>query len=157
MAYEPCPKCGKEKHQLNACKHCGFTRSSQSKNAERSSIPKKRKVQIRTAKPAKKPKTVSIPKRKARKKQRHGPARLQGVTVKLISQRGTKLQGKYSCCSCGANVDNPTRYAESNVGPVVLCASCKSRIRRESFPPKDYDALDLAETGGLFEGNRRRH
>lgn len=77
--------------------------------------------------------------------------------IRLISKRGMKLPGRHSCTNCSKIVNNPTRYAKSNKGPVILCAPCKSEIRRRSFPLKKRDALDFAVSGGRFEGNRRRH
>jgi hypothetical protein len=175
MAYEQCPRCGKEKHQLNACRHCGFSRRTESGILRARALPEKAKsVEKPDALKAGKKPTLHVDagtikqrskskfsgKSTRRRRGREKPevvGRVQGETVKLLSHRGKTLQGSFPCCSCGRVVNNPTRYSQSNVGPVTLCASCKSRIRRESFPQKEYDALDLAETGGFFEGNRRRH
>jgi hypothetical protein len=175
MAYEKCPKCGKEKHQLNACTNCGFSRRALTPIPQAPVSPVNPKsVENPDAPTARKKQTVRLDagtiKQRSRKKfsgkstrgrsRREKPGvvgRLQGVTVTLLSRRGTTLEGNFPCCSCGKVVSNPTRYSQSNVGPVTLCAACKSRIRSESFPQKEHDALDLAETGGFFEGNRRRH
>lgn len=77
--------------------------------------------------------------------------------IVLYSKRGMKLPGRHACTNCTKTVDNPTRYAESNKGVVILCAACKSRIRAHSFPKDKQDALDYAHTGGRFEGDRRKH
>ena len=77
--------------------------------------------------------------------------------IELISKRGTVIKGNHSCSSCYSVVFNPTRYAKSNKGIVILCASCKNKIRSYCFPPEKTDALDYATTGGSFEGNRRKH
>lgn len=89
------------------------------------------------------------PKPKKKKKKKKG--------IRLISKRGMKVSGRHSCTNCNKIIDNPTRYAESNIGPVILCAPCKSKIRLRSFPSEKRDALDFATTGGGFEGNRRKH
>lgn len=77
--------------------------------------------------------------------------------LRLISKRGTTLKGSFACSSCKRQVYNPTRYAESTRGPVILCAECKSRIRSRSFRAKRPDALDIAFRGGGFEGARKKH
>ena len=78
-------------------------------------------------------------------------------SVKLISKRGTRLVGDHICSNCRIKTSNPTRYAQSNIGEVVLCGRCKPRVRNRSFESKKIDALDIATTGGGFETNRRRH
>ncbi len=153
MAYEDCPKCGSRKHQLNACKQCGYTRSGESnrKTQKRSSLNENKatKVNVTAGTQTK----TGIKKHKKRKNK----ARNKKTRIILISKRGTRIVGRYACTNCGKEVDNATRYVKSNRGVVVLCASCKAKIRCNSFPQKKIDALDYATTGGGFESNRRRY
>jgi DNA-directed RNA polymerase subunit RPC12/RpoP len=152
MGREACPKCGTEKHQLMACPNCGFQRNRIYKH-QQTSLKRSESTELpadepKTKKPVKQiRKSLSKPNKK--KKQKEG--------IYLISKRGVTLKGRYACTNCNKTVDNPTRYAESNKGPVILCASCKSKIRLRSFPPEKRDALDFATTGGRFEGNRSKH
>lgn len=77
--------------------------------------------------------------------------------IELITKRGSTSYGVYTCSSCKKRVHNPTKYAKSTIGTVYLCAPCKDRIRFRSFGQKRSDALDIAVSGGAFEGSRRRH
>lgn len=93
---------------------------------------------------------------KPRKKSKKGK-RKKRKAINLISKRGKVLHGRHQCNNCNKIVDNPTRYAESNKGPVILCAICKTHVRKRVFKQEPRDALDYATTGGRFEGNRRKH
>ncbi len=104
------------------------------------------------------------PARRSKKKRRKHPgvrrSQEKKTRIRLISKRGKKLTGRHQCANCEKFTHNPVRYAESNIGPVILCASCKTRLRKQSFPDdfKKIDALDRAQTGGnSFEGNKRSH
>jgi len=46
MAYEKCPKCGGRKHQLGACRECGYTRRS---NIKKTKSNKKQKYRVHKA------------------------------------------------------------------------------------------------------------
>lgn len=186
MAYETCPDCGTQKHQLMACPKCGFQRnkmfsyqgheSSSSSSAPSEPLPatpnpiSDAQPPVSNASSGSQPEvTVTCPRCPARVKKAnlhkhisefhgaHRKGRKEKRGIRLISKRGTILKGRYTCSNCGSTVDNPTRYTESNRGSVILCASCKSAIRLRSFPKDPKDALDFARTGGRFEGNRRRH
>jgi hypothetical protein len=75
--------------------------------------------------------------------------------------RGSKVEGKHECGRCNKAVHNLHRYAKSSIGPVILCASCKTPLIRKAKAKLNKitktDALGYASTGGRFEGNRSKH
>ena len=83
----------------------------------------------------------------------------------LVSRTGTVQKGLQVCSNCEANVAGTTRYAKSNQGPVLICASCKQKVlsrsgllvRKKAYKPRGKsDAMYRATTGGRFETNRRK-
>jgi len=74
----------------------------------------------------------------------------------LISKRGTRLTKKTKCDECLTTHGTIWHYSQSSRGPVNLCAKCKE-IAQSRSAANSIDALDLAHTGGSFEGNRRKH
>ena len=153
MAYEFCPKCGARKHQLNACKQCTYTRSGAIDRKHKKHSTSK---EIKTAK-VNETTSIQVKPGTKRKKNRKKKAYNKKKKIILVSRRGARVAGRHVCTNCVKIVDNPTRYAKSNRGAVVLCSICKAKIRNYSFPQEKRDALDYAITGGGFEGNRRRH
>ena len=75
----------------------------------------------------------------------------------LVSKRGTRVAKETTCDECLTIHGTVWYYAQSSIGPVNLCARCKEIVRARSFMRGSIDALDLAHTGGRFEGNRRKH
>ena len=111
MSYESCPKCGKVKHFLNACKICGFKRTNYKLKTKR-----KAKAKANT------------------KKEKIG-------RIILISKRGKKLTGIQKCSYCKKQRSDSTMYSKSNRGPVTLCERCKIIIREKSFGAIYVDAM----------------
>lgn len=146
-----CPNCHSKKHQLKACNKCGFSHLAKT---YKKSLDNSQKPTVFTKGESTIQKTVSI-------NTKVTTDRITTIRtfqeIKLVSKRGTIIHGRFKCTNCGNVVDNPMRYSQTNIGVVILCASCKSSIKMNSFPEKHYDALDLAKTGGMFEGNRSRH
>jgi hypothetical protein len=75
--------------------------------------------------------------------------------IRLISRRGEKYNSKITCDECGGVTSTAWKYLKTNRGEVYLCSRCKPYVFNRSFGSTD--ALDHAETGGFFEGNRSRH
>jgi hypothetical protein len=96
--------------------------------------------------------------RKIRGSAKPNEARPKGK-LQLISKRGTRVEGWRCCSRCSNQFMATWRYAESTWGVVYLCMDCKDRVGRpgERKRRRKLDALDLAYSGGRFEGNRRRH
>ena len=67
--------------------------------------------------------------------------------IMLISERGSKAKGEFTCSNCCKTVPNPTRYSASNFGPVYLCAICKPRIREQSFGRKNSRYVQVVSGG----------
>ncbi len=80
----------------------------------------------------------------------------KGRSRKIIleSKRGTKQENPAVCAECKM-LSTVWSYSKSNYGRVNLCRPCKSLVFDRSFGK--IDALDLANTGGKFEGNRHKH
>lgn len=78
------------------------------------------------------------------------------VELTLISKRGTRIKKKVLCDECLKIRNHVWHYDKSSHGPVNLCAMCKEIVRSRT-KKSSFDALNLANTGGLFEGNRRKH
>lgn len=95
----------------------------------------------------------SLPKKQSQSKKKEKKERKP--QLQLISKRGTRVEGTRKCSKCKKTFNALWRYAESTQGTVYFCMSCKSKVR--SSTKRKIDALDLAYTGGRFEGNRRRH
>jgi len=75
--------------------------------------------------------------------------------ITLISKRGSRIDEHAVCDRCLKHRHLQWHYAESDVGSVRLCSACKAKLKPISlFKP---DALDRADTGGGFEGNKRKH
>lgn len=148
-----CPKCGSKKYKLLVCSKCGFT--------SRQVAPKVKSS--RTAKQIKSSDKVYLrtDDTKTFARGETGRKKIKKNDIKLISKRGTIIQGRHKCSCCSNFINNPTEYKNSSKGTVILCASCKKSVRRNSFPKsysnKKYDALDFAKTGGSFEGNKKKH
>jgi len=78
--------------------------------------------------------------------------------LKLISKRASRMIGNSSKCdNCNKIKPLLWHYVKSNRGDVNICSFCKPKVKARSFGSVKTDALDLAETGGSFEGDRRRH
>ena len=75
--------------------------------------------------------------------------------LRLISKRGTRVSERRNCDLCGKSFSITWRYLESSRGVVYLCLSCKASVPREG--DRKLDALDFAKTGGIFEGNKKKH
>lgn len=73
----------------------------------------------------------------------------------LQSKRGIRIAERTECNVCGYPASPVWRYAQSNHGVVHLCNQCKPRTWDHSFGK--LDAMDVAYTGGQFEGNRSKH
>lgn len=74
----------------------------------------------------------------------------------LISKRSTRVNQRMLCDECSTIHNTLWRFSETSKGTVHLCTVCKNDAwARSSFDAPD--ALDLASTGGQFEGNRRKH
>lgn len=73
----------------------------------------------------------------------------------LQSKRGIRITERTECNVCGYPASPVWRYAQSNHGVVHLCNQCKPRTWDHSFGK--LDAMDVAYTGGQFEGNRSKH
>ncbi len=83
-------------------------------------------------------------------------AKLASFELVLTSKRGKKVEAYRECAECGRSRMPVWRYAESNLGPVFLCAPCKIEVFDRSHG--HIDALAHADTGGgAFEMNRRKH
>jgi hypothetical protein len=91
----------------------------------------------------------SEPKRKPRRRKKKKPQ------LVLVSKRGMRIPSKTECSLCHKAKSPVWHYAKSSRGPVNICGDCKPRLFDRSFGKKD--ALNYAETGGLYEGNRRKH
>jgi hypothetical protein len=78
-----------------------------------------------------------------------------GVSLILISRRGSRVEGTRICDGCKKPSPETWRYTESSRGTVHLCSKCKQRNYEKSFVKKT-DALDYCTFGGGFESNRRR-
>lgn len=78
-----------------------------------------------------------------------------GVSLVLISRRGSRAAGIRTCDGCKKTSPETWRYTESSRGTVHLCSKCKQRNYEKSFVKKT-DALDYCTFGGGFESNRRR-
>ncbi len=72
----------------------------------------------------------------------------------LESKKGTKQEVPAKCVECKM-LATVWSYSKSNYGRVNICRSCKAIVFDRSFGK--IDALDLANTGGRFEGNRHKH
>jgi len=88
---------------------------------------------------------------KAQLKHAHGI----GLPLKLISRRGTRVDGARVCAECGRLKTPVWHYTRSSRGEVCICTFCKPRVFNRSFGK--LDALDFAQRGGGFESNRRNH
>nr|WP_314622662.1 hypothetical protein [uncultured Noviherbaspirillum sp.] len=78
-----------------------------------------------------------------------------GLSLILISRRGSRIEGTRICDGCKKSSSETWRYTESSRGAVHLCLKCKQRYGDKSFVKKT-DALDYCKFGGGFESNRRR-
>jgi hypothetical protein len=78
-----------------------------------------------------------------------------GLSLILISRRGSRVEGIRACDGCKKSSSETWRYTESSKGTVHLCLKCKQRNNEKSFVKKT-DALDYCKFGGGFESNRRR-
>ncbi len=76
-------------------------------------------------------------------------------SLRLISRRGSRVEGPKDCSACNKSKSPVWRYSESSRGSVFICAACKPRLFDRSFGTKD--VMDYAITGGAFESSRRRH
>lgn len=87
------------------------------------------------------------------------PAKSESTEVELVlySKRATRVEKTHRCEECHAPNSAQWNYADSNRGTVYLCTGCKEIVRVRSFNIKEIDALNLSDTGGSFEGNKRRH
>ncbi len=75
--------------------------------------------------------------------------------IELLSKRGTRISERVDCSSCGYPSSPVWRYSKSNYGIVHLCQDCKTHIWDKSFGK--VDAMQVAFSGGRFEGNRSKH
>ncbi len=142
------------------------------KNNEKKQFPKKIKTKKKVRKKAKKKvvkeeKTISTKytyntKNASEKRIENALSRARGIPrnkehkekIILESKRGTRIDNQTLCDGC-AMITTVWSYRESNYGRVNLCAKCKVYVFDNSFG--SLDALDYAETGGRFEGNRSKH
>lgn len=74
----------------------------------------------------------------------------------IYSRRGTRVNSKKLCNECLTIHTTLWHYSRTSKGDIYLCTRCKN-IALSRSRPKSVDALDLATTGGQFEGNRKKH
>lgn len=98
-------------------------------------------------------KTILLGKRA--KKKLNATRKIPKTRIRLISKRGTVVQGRHSCSKCKKLVHTPTKYLESSVGTVLLCAVCKPRIKQASFKTKGKFARFVSNGGGPGTGKKR--
>lgn len=89
------------------------------------------------------------------KKKKPGRKKKKKAPLVLVSKRGMRINSKSECCLCHKEKSPVWHYANSSRGPVNICSDCKPRLFDRSFGKKD--ALNYAQTGGQYEGNRRKH
>jgi hypothetical protein len=75
--------------------------------------------------------------------------------IRLEDRWGVKVINLTKCSCCGEITKPVWNFKLSNCGEVNICSDCKPQVFKSSFEKKD--ALDHAVSGGMFEGNRRRH
>ncbi len=89
-----------------------------------------------------------------------GSAKIQSSTqipadpIILKSKRSRRLEREV-CHECRKWKPVLWHYSKSNRGPVNICSECKGEVVTRSHGPSD--AMNLAESSGQFESNRRRH
>lgn len=75
--------------------------------------------------------------------------------IRLENRDGYRYSDPRVCTACGIQAKPTWRFMATNGKDVFVCSRCKPVILERSFGKKD--ALDYAVSGGMFEGNRRRH
>jgi hypothetical protein len=79
----------------------------------------------------------------------------------LYSRHGKGIDEYHFCSNCKTNSKPVYRYSESNAGVVYLCNACKVEIFNRSFDDAGPQGEDLIggriKSGGIWEGNRRKH
>ena len=73
----------------------------------------------------------------------------------LESKKAIRISERGRCSKCLVITKPLWKYSKSNIDEVRLCSLCKQIVYARSF--ERIDALDVAEQGGLFERNRRKH
>jgi len=79
----------------------------------------------------------------------------QAKEIILESKKAKWIGEKGKCSKCLVTTRPLWKYSKSNWGEIYLCSRCKPIVYARSF--EKLDALDVAEQGGLFESNRRKH
>lgn len=75
--------------------------------------------------------------------------------ISYENKNGFIYKNRINCSNCRI-ISTPTwRYTQKSGDDVFLCKECKRIIFAKYF--EKTDALDHAVSGGMFEGNRRRH
>jgi hypothetical protein len=75
--------------------------------------------------------------------------------VRVATRFARKILGPTFRDECGGVSLSAWRFSKSDRGPVFICSRCKPFVLDCSFGTTD--APNYAETGGRFEGNRRKH
>jgi DNA-directed RNA polymerase subunit M/transcription elongation factor TFIIS len=151
MAYEVCPVCGANKHQVVACPKCGYTRRA--RTALKGTAPKASGQNSSTSKLKRTPAQKTAPQKKIQK--RTPSPHSKPIKIILISRRGTRIDTLTECDECGRLKQPVWRYADSNKGTVYICAACKPEVFTRSYG--SIDIMSIAESGGGIETNRRKH
>ncbi len=73
----------------------------------------------------------------------------------LESKKAEWLNEEKICDNCQCVSKPSWKYSKSNKGLIHLCSRCKPIVYSKSFGK--IDALDIAQQGGSFESNRRKH
>lgn len=86
---------------------------------------------------------------------------IENKRIILYSRHGKGVDEYHLCSNCKTNIKPIYRYSESNVGVVFLCNACKVEIFNQSFDDAGPQGEDLIggriKSGGIWEGNRRKH
>ena len=88
-------------------------------------------------------------------KQNKNPVQINKPSLVIRSKYGKRLESWKLCDACKKNKSPVWLYKNSSRGDVHICSSCKPKLFDRSFGKKD--ALDYAQTGGKFEGNKKKH
>ncbi len=65
------------------------------------------------------------------------PNSMSACKIQLHVRKGVTAKGNVSCTVCGQSYGIMTRYRESNVGPVILCTTCKVKVFEVNFGHAD--------------------
>lgn len=136
-----CPECGDEQHVTSILRHINEEHPGQAWELLGSVSQALRLYEAGLAKEAQ-ARTLQQ-KEETQRPPFEGPG-----TVILESKRGSRV-GAGTCSECGKEKSSLTRYSKSNLGPVLICDSCKPTVF-ERIGRKGADAIHSAYRGGRF-------